>query len=101
MRSRFVIVVTLLASAACQPVPPTPMGERTGTEIAASFGRTWDATIDAFAEQGISIATLDRASGLIVPAQKSYAPGRDKIDAQRYADCGKNAFGITNEPAVV
>lgn len=83
----------LVLLAACRPTPPAAPAPRYGTPIAASFGRTWDATIDAFAERGISIETLDRSSGLIVPAGRSYAPGQDIQDALRYADCGKTGMG--------
>ena len=79
--------------AACRPPPPAAPAPRYGTPVFASFGRTWDATIDAFAERGISIETLDRSSGLIVPAGRSYAPGQDIQDALRYADCGKTGMG--------
>lgn len=83
----------LVLLAACRPTPPAAPAPRYGTPVNASFGRTWDATIDAFAERGISIETLDRSSGLIVPAGHSYVRGKDIQDALRYADCGKTGWG--------
>src|ERR1019366_4377426 len=94
-RAAFVLALTITA---CHPYkPPAPLAPRTSTAISASFGRTWDAAIDAFASRGISIETLDRASGLIVPAGRAYVPGED----MKYADCGSKALGKTVTPASV
>jgi hypothetical protein len=89
MRMSLSVAALSLGLAACMPTPPAAPAPRAATDVAASFGRTWDATIDAFAERGISIETLDRSSGLIVPAGRTYVPG-DKIEALKYADCGTN-----------
>jgi hypothetical protein len=77
-----------VALAACYTVAPVPVAPRSGTAIAASFGRAWDATIDEFAEHGISIASVDRVAGLIVPAGHKIASGSETSDAEYYADCG-------------
>lgn len=61
--------------------------------VVASFGRTWDAVIDVFADEGIPIATMDRASGLIVPAMSSRVVGTPERGPLDYADCGKNGSG--------
>jgi hypothetical protein len=85
MRLPAALLILSLAACITPPAPPAP---RSGTPVSASFGRTWDATIDTFAERGISIETLDRSSGLIVPAGRTYAPGRDAAEMMKYADCG-------------
>jgi hypothetical protein len=46
-----------------QVKPPPVVREQTA--VAASFGRTWDAVIDHFAERNISIRTMERSSGFI------------------------------------
>ena len=73
--------------AGCAP-PYTPPSlvpvDRPATEVAASFGRTWDAVIDGFAARNIPIQTLERASGFIAaePLQVSDAD-------TTMADCGR------------
>ena len=57
-------------------------------EVNASFGKTWDSVIDVFADRNISIATIDRASGLIVAQKSAAVPARE---APTYADCGTYA----------
>jgi hypothetical protein len=95
------LLITSLAVAGCQPIKaPAAPEPRVATSVAASFGRTWNATIDAFASRGISIETLDRSSGLIVPAGRTYVPG-DAATALRYADCGTNMMGVLNTPGSV
>ena len=79
----------LLAAVIGCRTPPAPVAPRSGLPVSASFGKTWDATIDAFADRGIGIETLDRASGLIVPAGHVYVTG-DYKRALSFADCGKS-----------
>ncbi|MGH9897071.1 MAG: hypothetical protein ACREA0_34765, partial [bacterium] len=55
----------LVASIGCGYQPPAPPMPRDATEVTASFGRTWDAVIDEFADRNIPIRTIERASGLI------------------------------------
>ena len=93
--------LTLLVLAACRPTLPSPAMSRVGTPVEASFGKTWDATIDAFADRAVSIETLDRSSGLIVPAGRSFRPGRDALESLAYADCGKSALGQVIYPLTV
>ena len=93
--------IILTAVTACHGTAPLPVAPRSPTIIEASFGRTSDAVIDAFAENNASIQTLDRSSGLIVPAGRTYAPGRDKQEALTYADCGKSSTGTPIEPTSV
>jgi hypothetical protein len=65
--------------------------------VASSFGKTWDAAIDALADHGISVETLDRASGFIVPAA-ALRVGNSPNDALKYADCGRSAMGGSHYP---
>jgi hypothetical protein len=88
---RIRLLVLCLYVAACGPkrpavLAPTPAPPRTATEVRASFGATWAAAIDAFAESTVPIATIDRSSGLLVPASGLYFGG--KADTT-YADCGQ------------
>ena len=99
MRSPYPIVGVLL-TACFHSVPPEPATPRTATAVNASFGKSWDATIDVFAEKGISIETLDRASGLIVPAGRVYVPA-DLATIDGLADCGKAGSGLAYSPTDV
>lgn len=87
MRTSPLILAALALATACVPTPPAPAAPRAPDPVHASFGKTWDAVIDVFAAHDISIETLDRASGLIVPAARSLAAA-DKQTALSYADCG-------------
>lgn len=91
MLNRLLLGGLVVLLCACTPTLPAPAAPRTGSPVAASFGKTWDATIDAFADRGISIETLDRASGLIVPRGRTWAGSEQQ--ALIYADCGRDAFG--------
>ena len=86
----------VMALAACTFVPPAPAAPRTAMQVRAPFGMTWDAVIDVFAAHDISIQTMDRASGLIVPAERSLVAA-DKDAALSYADCG-TAFRVALPP---
>lgn len=90
-------ILPLAALAACHMTPPAPPAPRTAMPVAASFGRTWDAVIDVFADEGIPIATMDRGSGLIVPALSSRVVGTPERGPLDYADCGSN---IQRQPIV-
>jgi hypothetical protein len=87
------LALTAVALAACQPVPPAPAAPRAATPVNASFGKTWDAAIDAFATRGISIETLDRSSGLIVPAGRAALGIAEARTMAPFSDCGKSAMG--------
>lgn len=82
-----VSLLPFLLLGGCFPpyVPPTvaPVS-RVGTEVAASFGKVWDAVIDVFSERNIGIKTLDRSSGLIVAENASVRVE----DGKAWADCG-------------
>lgn len=89
MSPRYLSAALLLLATGCmKPLPPaTPEPARAPMRIGTSFGRAWDAVIDAFADRGISVETLDRSSGLIVPAGRTYV-AKQYADAIKYADCG-------------
>src|SRR5690242_4566928 len=76
-------VVALVLLAACQMTPPAPPAPRSGMEVSASFGKTWSAVIDVFAERNIPIKTIDRASGLVVAEPQGVPTRTDGL-----ADCG-------------
>src|SRR3712207_1620493 len=81
MRHWFALFMVPVAACATMPAPPPP--PRPATEVAAPFGRTWDAVIDEFAAQNIPIRTMERASGFIATEQLSVPRSSEK-----YADCG-------------
>jgi predicted small lipoprotein YifL len=83
-------VVVLAALAACgQYVPPAPAAPRSGTTVNAPFAKTWEATVDVFAERNIQIKTIDRASGIIAAEPQSLTT----IAADSLADCGHSSTG--------
>lgn len=59
------------------------------TRVAASFGRTWNALVDALLERGIPIRAIDRASGVVA----AEAPRLTPAEALAYADCGRSRSG--------
>jgi hypothetical protein len=81
-------VFTVLVAAACAQTPPGPPTPHSAMEVAASFGRTWDASIDQLAHRTLPIKTIERASGLIATDLLS-------LDSTFYsvADCGKDGDG--------
>lgn len=81
---RRLAVLGCAAAPACVPSkPPAAPVVRQPTPVRASFGRTWDAVIDAFADQNVPIKTIDRSSGFIATDQLA-VPEADSMDA----DCG-------------
>ena len=83
---RFSCLVTVVLIAGCTPTMPAPPAPRTATPVSASFGKTWNAVVDQFAEQNIPIKTIDRASGLIVADPQRVSSGSG------IADCGSNGM---------
>lgn len=88
---RYILPAGLLAlCTACYSYrPPAPPVPSTEIQVRASFARTWDAVIDLFAEQNISIATIERASGIIVATPGYLGEPFEKVVS--YADCGSYA----------
>jgi len=90
---RFLVVC--LAVIGCAPrgpafiAPSAPdTGPRPGTVVNASFAATWSAAVDVFAESNVTIQTIDRESGLLIPAGV-YLGGKDTT----FADCGRKRIG--------
>jgi hypothetical protein len=95
-RSISVLVIIAGAMACMPPQPPPPPTVVPPVEVAASFGTTWDAVIDHFAENNISIRTMDRSSGFIAaePTRVGYqSPGSAQL-----AHCGTNTLGEVIPP---
>lgn len=109
MKPKLLGVVLVLALPACatkyvDPAPPTVLP---ATAVAASYDRTWEATVTWFAERNISIQTIEKASGIIVAdVPVRYMPNRTPVLDKKgrellykqsppvYADCGsKNGWG--------
>lgn len=64
--------------------------------VAAPVDSTWDAVIDVFAQQVITIETMERASGFIV-ASREGMPTRSRADSvagRRVADCGRGSASV-------
>lgn len=84
--------VAALFSVACAryqvPGPPRPAA---AVQVAASFGRTWDAVITHLTGDFVPIRTIDRTSGLIVTDELTVRliTGRDSTFAASLADCGR------------
>jgi hypothetical protein len=90
------VAVVTWAVAACTPVPPKTYPLPEPATFDASFGRTWDAVIDHFAVGSIPIATIERASGLIVT--RPLRIGLSRESAQKLADCGTDVLGTAGWP---
>jgi hypothetical protein len=84
---RLAMMLVGVLMCACHTAPPTA-APRPATEIRASFGKTWDATIDVFGDRDLNIRTIDRSSGLIVPGDFLFTSVKPD-SALRYANCGK------------
>jgi len=83
--TRYGVVTSVLVAAACNSYnPPTSVAPKTVLPVAASFDRTWEATIDVMAEQNLPIQSLEKASGLIATAPLTVSRDRGR----EWADCG-------------
>lgn len=63
--SKLLLLAASTLAAACVPRPQPVAPPRSITDVQASFGRAWDATIDVFGERNIPIKQLERASGFV------------------------------------
>ncbi|MBP6670420.1 MAG: hypothetical protein KA180_13290 [Gemmatimonadales bacterium] len=77
------LLTALLVACAAPPATLVP-APRPATVTAASFGHTWDAVIEHFAERSIPIRTLERASGIVITDPMRVDPDR----GIEWADCG-------------
>ena len=91
MRKVMMLVGLMMVMACSQTVPPVQTLQRQGTEINASVGKTWDETINQFANFNIPIATLERASGFVATKELNA-----NVDTTYY-DCGKQTGGIDGD----
>jgi len=91
MRARLTVALVIVLSGCYRYYPPLPPPVRDARSIYASFGQTWDAVIDVFAEQNIPISTMERASGFIAADRTSwrYASLYDRDYVLRLVDCGR------------
>lgn len=76
----------------CVSAPRTVAPPREPTLVSAPSSKTWDAVVDVFAENSVPIATMERASGLVVAETMSLTP-----DFAGYADCG-SSLGLGRAP---
>lgn len=78
---RIALLLVLVMAGCVASLPPAPT--RPPTAVAASFGATWNAVIDVFADRNIPIATIDRASGFIATEPLQV----DGLDGEKWAVC--------------
>jgi hypothetical protein len=97
LRRRVLVIAIVPSLVGCSHVvPPGPPAPNPPMVVAASFGRTWDAVIEQFAEQTIPIKTIERASGLVATDQLTVDPSLWSA-----ADCGKDRDGRAFVPSHV
>jgi len=89
--------IAALVVVACMPTPPAAPIVREPTPVAASFGRTWDAVIDAFAAANTPIRAIERVSGFIA-AERMSMSDTPLAQPHEYADCGKTGSGLFIAP---
>jgi hypothetical protein len=91
MRERLLTALVIVVSGCYRYYPPLPPPVRDARAVYASFGETWDAVIDVFAEQNIPISTMERASGFIAAERTSwrYASLYERDYVLRLVDCGR------------
>jgi hypothetical protein len=90
-------LLSALLLVGCSFTPPAPPAPRSSMSVNASFGKTWDAVIDVFAQRNIPIRTLERASGFVAAEVASVE--RVQLDQEHpWADCGRPARGFPMQP---
>jgi hypothetical protein len=87
----------MLSLAACGPYPPKTYPTPEPVPIRASFDDTWNAVIDHFAVTLIPIATIERASGLIVTDAFNFG----RTISPDVADCGTDWIGNPAQATLV
>ncbi len=76
----------LVALSGCATLAP-PLPERRPTQVYASFGKTWDATVDYLAQSGRSLDTTDRSSGIVRADATTMPP-----DKSHFGLCGNSVI---------
>jgi hypothetical protein len=103
MKRLFAGIFSAVACGGCISfTPPATAPRRAPVPVSASFGRTWDAVIDAFADKNVAIRTIDRTSGLIA-ADPVIIPSLtgEATKPSELADCGsRKAAGVPTEYAL-
>jgi hypothetical protein len=90
MKSRHAVAsLAVLLLSSCMS-PPKPAPKRASVAVAASFGRTWDATLNLFASRRIQVVSKDRKEGTITT--EAVVLGNPDTT---WADCGKS--GVQNK----
>jgi hypothetical protein len=83
MRCRAVWCLVMVLLAGCATSQPKRLEPRSGTGVAASFARTWNALQVVIVEQGIPVRSADARNGIVVGEDQPVAEENDGI-----ADCG-------------
>jgi hypothetical protein len=99
LRTIRLLAATSILAGCAAAIPPVTRPERAAVPVAATFAKTWDASVDVFADKNIGVRTIDRSSGLIVadPVSVPTRP-RDPRTPLELADCGRNEFGYYEQP---
>lgn len=84
------LLLTLGLLASCASAPQVHEFQKTWT-MTSDFDRTWAATVEVFAEHGWSIATLEKASGIIVSEWLHL----NAADAAEFYDRGNSGLATT------
>ena len=95
----FRALAALVAIVGCiPPVPPATPIARPPVPVAAPFAKTWEASVDVFADKNIGVRTIDRSSGLIVadPVTVPIKFQNPKTPIE-VADCGQS-YGRYEQP---
>jgi hypothetical protein len=95
--NRTTVLVGSLSLAACGPYPPKTYPTPEPVPIRASFDDTWNAVIDHFAVTLIPIATIEKASGLIVTEPFNFG----RTISPDVADCGTDWIGAPAQATLV
>lgn len=85
-----VLVPAVLLAPACTPTrtPPPPSVVRPATHVDAPVDRTWNITVQRMATAGVTIKTIERASGVIATEDMSMQPQQ-----LFFFDCGTDGRG--------
>lgn len=92
-RLPLVACAAVVALSACaQRTLPKTAPTRESTRVNASFGRTWDAVVQQFANDNVPIKTIERASGFVA-TDRLLSVANDSADA----DCGSISTSVGDE----
>jgi hypothetical protein len=83
MRAGIAGCLIVVLAAGCATTRPNPVEPRTGTGVAASVTKTWNALLVVAAEQGIRMQSSDQRTGIFIGVDQPVPDENDGI-----ADCG-------------